>query len=185
MQTPRSSSPVQTPRSSSPVQTPRSSSSESRDRSKSVERTRLPSPPTEAPRGLLRQVKNKTYLIGHSVLYLFQATVSLESSVSPKKNHADDAVKVAAKAELVAPEEAKPKSPAQPPSSPASSSAESSPSRLLHSKIHLFSNIIVCIAFILQPCGGSESTCSGQENNKSQAAVEKEKDDNQHNILQQ
>ena len=71
VQTPRSSSPVQTPRSSSPVQTPRSSSSESRDRSKSVERTRLPSPPTEAPRGLLRQVKNKTYRIGHSVLHLF------------------------------------------------------------------------------------------------------------------
>ena len=53
-QTPRSSSPVQTPRSTSPVQTPRSSSSESRDRSQSAER--LPSPPTEAPRGLLRQV---------------------------------------------------------------------------------------------------------------------------------
>ena len=80
-QTPRSSSPVQTPRSTSPVQTPRSSSSESRDRSQSAER--LPSPPTEAPRGLLRQVI-KNYIPSEPSLFTVLSFFRQQQHPSPQ-----------------------------------------------------------------------------------------------------
>ena len=86
-QTPRSSSPVQTPCSTSPVQTPRSSSSESRDRSQSAERTRLPSPPTEAPRGLLRQVTKKHVSEPSpvTVLFIFRQQYHQSPQIVPRK----------------------------------------------------------------------------------------------------